>query len=198
MLTRDSLLNRVPPFLTSIEDPNVGADGKLVGCTNCGGESLTLLSESLLFTQRRFHVRRSWSLYSKLSEIGGEPTKNCRESFGSEGYWRILMEVYGFFTARREEERGTPCLAFFSVVEFYTTCECRFDTFVFLISSENNRLGSLFIASRLDEDELEKELKKVTSLDLFFCRSCQSSFLLSFPSAPQQVDDPSSKLPSTY
>ncbi|GAA5935415.1 DEAD/DEAH box helicase [Sporobolomyces koalae] len=28
---------KVPPFLTSIEDPNVGADGKLVGCTNCGG-----------------------------------------------------------------------------------------------------------------------------------------------------------------
>lgn len=106
------------------------------------------------------------------------------------------MEVYGFFTARREEERGTPCLAFFSVVEFYTTCECRFDTFVFLISSENNRLGSLFIASRLDEDELEKELKKVTSLDLFFCRSCQSSFLLSFPPTPQQVDDPSSEIPS--
>ncbi|GAA5998748.1 uncharacterized protein JCM10292_007204 [Rhodotorula paludigena] len=28
---------KVPPFLTSIEDPNVGADGKPVGCTNCGG-----------------------------------------------------------------------------------------------------------------------------------------------------------------
>ncbi|GAA5957576.1 hypothetical protein JCM21900_001644 [Sporobolomyces salmonicolor] len=28
---------KVPPFLLSIEDPNVGADGKLVGCANCGG-----------------------------------------------------------------------------------------------------------------------------------------------------------------
>ncbi|GAA5838362.1 hypothetical protein JCM11251_004915 [Rhodosporidiobolus azoricus] len=28
---------KVPPFLMSIEDPNIGADGKPVGCTNCGG-----------------------------------------------------------------------------------------------------------------------------------------------------------------
>ncbi|BGP14251.1 hypothetical protein JCM10213_005858 [Rhodosporidiobolus nylandii] len=28
---------KVPPFLTSIEDPNIGADGKPMGCTNCGG-----------------------------------------------------------------------------------------------------------------------------------------------------------------
>ncbi|KAI5481639.1 hypothetical protein MNV49_002865 [Pseudohyphozyma bogoriensis] len=28
---------KIPPFLTSIEDPNVGADGKVTGCTNCGG-----------------------------------------------------------------------------------------------------------------------------------------------------------------
>ncbi|GAA6018840.1 hypothetical protein JCM10207_000258 [Rhodosporidiobolus poonsookiae] len=28
---------KVPPFLTSIEDPNLDANGKPVGCTNCGG-----------------------------------------------------------------------------------------------------------------------------------------------------------------
>ncbi|GAA5916326.1 hypothetical protein JCM6882_001082 [Rhodosporidiobolus microsporus] len=28
---------KVPPFLMSIEDPNLGADGKPMGCTNCGG-----------------------------------------------------------------------------------------------------------------------------------------------------------------
>lgn len=39
---------RVPPFLLSIEDPNLGADGKPVGCTNCGGASpLPLPSTSL-------------------------------------------------------------------------------------------------------------------------------------------------------
>lgn len=36
MLTRPALA-RIPPFLLSIEDPNVGADGKVVGCANCGG-----------------------------------------------------------------------------------------------------------------------------------------------------------------
>lgn len=33
---------KVPPFLTSIEDPNLGADGKPVGCTNCGGLGHTI------------------------------------------------------------------------------------------------------------------------------------------------------------
>ncbi|BGP30410.1 DEAD-box ATP-dependent RNA helicase 35 [Rhodotorula toruloides] len=33
---------KVPPFLLSIEDPNVGADGKPIGCTNCGGLGHTI------------------------------------------------------------------------------------------------------------------------------------------------------------
>ncbi|TNY20154.1 DEAD-box protein abstrakt [Rhodotorula diobovata] len=33
---------KVPPFLLSIEDPNLGADGKPVGCTNCGGLGHTI------------------------------------------------------------------------------------------------------------------------------------------------------------
>lgn len=32
-----SHFQRIPPFLASIEDPNVGTDG-VVACTNCGGE----------------------------------------------------------------------------------------------------------------------------------------------------------------
>ncbi|KAK4050098.1 DEAD-box ATP-dependent RNA helicase 35 [Microbotryomycetes sp. JL201] len=33
---------KIPPFLLSIEDPNVGADGKPIGCTNCGGLGHTI------------------------------------------------------------------------------------------------------------------------------------------------------------
>lgn len=36
--TTDANSCRIPPFLTSIEDPNEGANGVL-GCTNCGGTS---------------------------------------------------------------------------------------------------------------------------------------------------------------
>lgn len=43
----------MPPFLSTIEDPNAGAGG-VVGCTNCGGLGHSIIScPKLMEVQRR-------------------------------------------------------------------------------------------------------------------------------------------------
>ena len=45
---------RIPPFIESLEDPNAGADGKPIGCQNCGGLGHTISNcPKLEDTQKR-------------------------------------------------------------------------------------------------------------------------------------------------
>lgn len=85
MLMR-GVVNRVPPFLQTIQDPRAAQGGSLKGCPVCGGKVVLVLSTCGIHAPFR---SRSWHL--KLSQTRGRATSTdgVAESFA--GWWgRVL------------------------------------------------------------------------------------------------------------
>lgn len=130
-------LDRVPPFLTSIEDPNVGADGKLVGCTNCGGKFV-----SPAFTRT---LRISLSRRRKRSQVSVtlfETVRNSRRT--NEGQLRITW-ARGIRVDTRCSTRGCSSSWFGRT----TGCEISFLSFAVVRSSPSSGFDSFFSASHV-------------------------------------------------
>jgi hypothetical protein len=101
---------RVPPFLTSIEDPNLGADGKPVGCTNCGGTLRGLfpfsLSPLLHFSLFRQGVREADPLLMVHLQVSVTRSGTARSSKRtSGGRWPVLVAVATAVVAVTERVR---------------------------------------------------------------------------------------------
>lgn len=45
-----AVVNRVPPFLQTIQDPRAAQGGSLKGCPVCGGNVMLVLSTVVIFT----------------------------------------------------------------------------------------------------------------------------------------------------
>lgn len=82
---------RVPPFLSTIDDPRAAQGGSLKGCTVCGGTSLIIQLVNTAHLRRS----RSWSRNFELSETRGCKTKrNGFSSYSGRRRWLLIMCLY--------------------------------------------------------------------------------------------------------
>lgn len=97
-----SLACRVPPFLLSIEDPNLDASGKPVGCTNCGGTPSPLpLRPQRVVTE----TDTCGNGVLQVSVIRSGTAPSWRRTSG--GRWRVSVAVATAVAADGDAYSGT-------------------------------------------------------------------------------------------